>query len=291
MDAEKKEARAAAAASKFRRFPVALLLNHSESPEQSGSRHAAPQSPRKLAGSTDVEGRAEEMRVHAPGRLQRELSAGTSSRAPERESDASGSHNNTDHADPPVDSNAAAGTPSGSGAVVPLRKRWTAEEDQILRDAVERHGPRHWDMIASFLPGRNGQHARLRYNNYVRFNDDEKSRPFLEHEDRVILAAGFRGAKWCSAAKELGRSNNAIKNRFHLLKRKLSKEQGAKFDELFISPILEDPMGKPDAVNHHSRSGSPSASESRERMDALFRAPGSSSVGASQRSPKRSHRE
>mmetsp|Transcript_15123 Transcript_15123/g.32423 ORF Transcript_15123/g.32423 Transcript_15123/m.32423 type:complete len:183 (+) Transcript_15123:45-593(+) len=104
------------------------------------------------------------------------------------------------------------------------RKRWSAEEDEILLREVAKHGPRMWTEIAALLPGRNAQHARLRYNNHLRFEKSDISAPFTTQEDELILRLASRyetngGHDWSELARILGRRNNCIKNRYNLLLR------------------------------------------------------------------------
>uniref|UniRef100_A0A7S0ZFE3 Uncharacterized protein n=1 Tax=Timspurckia oligopyrenoides TaxID=708627 RepID=A0A7S0ZFE3_9RHOD len=122
------------------------------------------------------------------------------------------------------------------------RKRWTEEEDEIVMKAVREHGPRKWDSIAKLLPDRNGQHVRLRYNNYLRFSENEKERPFTEKEDMLIMQARNAASgshRWGRLADTLGRSNSAVKNRYHLLERHMRKDgmKGAPILQS-ISPLL-----------------------------------------------------
>mmetsp|Transcript_11917 Transcript_11917/g.25925 ORF Transcript_11917/g.25925 Transcript_11917/m.25925 type:complete len:286 (-) Transcript_11917:259-1116(-) len=266
---------------RFRKFPISLLLNYDDGVPR--SLPAVQQGGLKTTVHRQ-EQQQEQRLLTSEQPHQSSSQAQDGLRGIQQDSGGGRSHNShsqSGHTSRSNEEGRASGADAqdgggSAGGAASSRKRWSPEEDEILREAVATHGPRHWDMIASFLPGRNGQHARLRYNNYVRFNEDEKKRPFREEEDRIILEAGCRGAKWCSAAKQLGRSNNAVKNRFHLLKRKLSKENNAGSGILFISPILEDPVNNADAAAAHqarrSQSGSPSAAGSRERMEALLNA-------------------
>eukprot|EP00182_Erythrolobus_australicus_P006756 CAMPEP_0185833774 /NCGR_PEP_ID=MMETSP1353-20130828/3457_1 /TAXON_ID=1077150 /ORGANISM="Erythrolobus australicus, Strain CCMP3124" /LENGTH=170 /DNA_ID=CAMNT_0028532101 /DNA_START=73 /DNA_END=585 /DNA_ORIENTATION=+ len=104
------------------------------------------------------------------------------------------------------------------------RKRWSPEEDAILMREVAKHGPCRWTEIAALLPGRNAQHARLRYNNYLRFGKDVIGEPFTKEEDALIMKLASRyeisgGHDWSELARILGRRNNCIKNRYNLLLR------------------------------------------------------------------------
>uniref|UniRef100_J3M663 Uncharacterized protein n=1 Tax=Oryza brachyantha TaxID=4533 RepID=J3M663_ORYBR len=53
-----------------------------------------------------------------------------------------------------------AGEGSASGAKI--KGSWSPEEDDLLRAAVARHGPRNWTAISEEVPGRSGKSCRLR---------------------------------------------------------------------------------------------------------------------------------
>eukprot|EP00183_Erythrolobus_madagascarensis_P000278 CAMPEP_0185848740 /NCGR_PEP_ID=MMETSP1354-20130828/3499_1 /TAXON_ID=708628 /ORGANISM="Erythrolobus madagascarensis, Strain CCMP3276" /LENGTH=166 /DNA_ID=CAMNT_0028549175 /DNA_START=98 /DNA_END=598 /DNA_ORIENTATION=+ len=115
-------------------------------------------------------------------------------------------------------------TSNGDSGSLQTRRRWTEEEDEQLRRAVEMFGPRKWGKIAEMLPGRNAQRARMRYNNYARFSKEERCRPFSEADDARILRIGLEvDSSFGAVAKQLGRGNNAIKNRYWLLRRHLER--------------------------------------------------------------------
>jgi len=106
------------------------------------------------------------------------------------------------------------------------RRRWTPEEDQVVLEAVRKNGPRHWDALAALLHGRNGQHVRLRYHNYLRFTLEDKEREFTPEEDQLILkSVASQNHRWSETAQLIGRSNNAVKNRYYLLVRHLKKTE------------------------------------------------------------------
>ena len=54
---------------------------------------------------------------------------------------------------------------------------WTAEEDQLITDAVHEYGQK-WQTIAELLPGRSANAVRNRYLRY------EKTQASLRHDDR-----------------------------------------------------------------------------------------------------------
>jgi len=140
-----------------------------------------------------------------------------------------------------------------------LRKAWTVEEDEKLRDLVDTHGTSHWSLIAAQLPGRNGKQCRERWHNQL--DKTIKKGPWTPEEEAVLIAAHKRhGNKWAEIAKELpGRTDSSVKNHWNAALRKRDKQQLLASKRKLRDEVLR-PQGPEDmgAVLARDLAGTPS---------------------------------
>ena len=98
-------------------------------------------------------------------------------------------------------------------------KKFTREEDKILKKLVAVHGSSNWIKIASLMEDRNSRQCRERWLNYLspKLNKSE----WTEEEDEFLLEMiQHTGKRWVKIASFFpGRTDQMLKNRYNQLSR------------------------------------------------------------------------
>ena len=107
-----------------------------------------------------------------------------------------------------------------------IKGAFTEEEDNLIRKFVEQYGPRRWQQVTEFVPGRSAKQCRERWYNHL--DPTVVNKDFTPEEDEIIFQKHQElGPKWSIIARVLpGRTDNAIKNRWNAsISKRVSKNE------------------------------------------------------------------
>eukprot|EP00814_Leptocylindrus_danicus_P009516 CAMPEP_0116039078 /NCGR_PEP_ID=MMETSP0321-20121206/23282_1 /TAXON_ID=163516 /ORGANISM="Leptocylindrus danicus var. danicus, Strain B650" /LENGTH=759 /DNA_ID=CAMNT_0003518099 /DNA_START=9 /DNA_END=2288 /DNA_ORIENTATION=+ len=112
------------------------------------------------------------------------------------------------------------------------KKLWTVDEDLMLKRTIAEQGLGNWSDIAHQLnlagSHRSGKQCRERWHNHL--DPDVKKGCWSTYDDELILKLqAAYGNRWAKIAEFIpGRTDNAVKNRFHTIQRIKKKEDERK---------------------------------------------------------------
>lgn len=111
-----------------------------------------------------------------------------------------------------------------------IRNKFTPEEDQKLRELIQKHGVHSWNLVSSLMENRNQRQCRERWKHYLSCDMKEATKPWTKEEDSILINKyNELGAKWTKIALELpGRTDLQVKIRY--LKNLKNKKNRHKFD-------------------------------------------------------------
>jgi len=109
------------------------------------------------------------------------------------------------------------------------KRSWSSDEDSSLKTLVTLHGTSKWTTVADALGGRSGKQCRERWHNHL--NPDVKKGGWTAGEDRIIIKMqAALGNQWAKITKCVpGRTDNAVKNRWHSAMRSRTRGPNGEF--------------------------------------------------------------
>ncbi|KAK8837622.1 hypothetical protein M9Y10_036154 [Tritrichomonas musculus] len=95
------------------------------------------------------------------------------------------------------------------------RRKFTPQEDEVLKRLIYEIGSFNWNKISELMPGRTAKQCRDRYCNYL--SEPHSNCPWNPEEDEILLSLlKLLGPKWVEISHHIpGRLGNDVKNRWY----------------------------------------------------------------------------
>jgi hypothetical protein len=106
-----------------------------------------------------------------------------------------------------------------------IRRKFTPEEDDVLRRIVARLGSNDWNAVAQQFPNRSPRQCRDRWRNYL--SPDVAIGPWSRADEETLLAkVKEMGPRWALIAQQFpGRTDIGVKNHYISITAKQEKER------------------------------------------------------------------
>lgn len=120
----------------------------------------------------------------------------------------------------------------GPGAKTIVRRKFSADEDQLLINLVSKYGQNDWRSIAQHLQNRTARQCRERWKHYL--SPEVSKTPWSKEDDDLLLQKYEElGSQWSMIANSFpGRTDIGVKNHFISLKHQREKDDKRATDRL-----------------------------------------------------------
>ena len=115
---------------------------------------------------------------------------------------------------------------TNSAPIQKIKCKFTEQEDFQLNQLVSRFG-KNWNLISKIMVTRNPRQCRERWNNYL--NPELSTAPWTYEEDLLLAQIYAKtGPHWSKISKHFpSRSDNSIRNRWHILLKRMEKRMSS----------------------------------------------------------------
>ena len=123
---------------------------------------------------------------------------------------------------------------------IPIRKgKWTPQEDKLLEQWIEIHGPKDWEDCGRFIQGRKGKQCREHWKNCL--NPTLLKGDWTPEEDFLIMFFYQKcNGSWNKIIPLFnGRIENSVKNRFYSQLRKCATKDMSRSDRKRLKPKIK----------------------------------------------------